>query len=79
MRLPLLLLFFLLAPLLFAASPPAASPALPVELRCEYQKNPLGTDAVQPQLSWQMRDGRRGAAQQAYQVLVASSPKLLGQ
>jgi alpha-L-rhamnosidase len=35
-------------------------------------------DATQPHLSWQMRDSRRGAAQQAYQVLVATSPKLLG-
>ena len=66
-----------MAPLLFAASPPA-SPALPVALRCEYRENPLGMEATQPQLSWQMRDNRRGAAQRAYQVLVASSPKLLG-
>ena len=77
MHLCLFLLLLQLPTLPGAASPPAP-PALPVALRCEYRENPLGMDATQPQLSWQMRDSRRGAAQQAYQVLVASSPKLLG-
>ncbi|MBD0255026.1 MAG: family 78 glycoside hydrolase catalytic domain [Cytophagales bacterium] len=76
MRLCLLLLCCLIASSLRAATPPA-SPARPVALRCEYRENPLGLDARQPQLSWQLRDNRRGAAQRAYQVLVASSPKLL--
>ncbi len=46
-------------------------------LHCEGQENPLGIDRQQPQLQWKIRDGRRGAAQTAYQVLVASSPALL--
>ncbi|MCC6683202.1 MAG: family 78 glycoside hydrolase catalytic domain [Phycisphaeraceae bacterium] len=46
-------------------------------LRCEYRSAPLGIDAAQPRLSWQMNDPRRGVAQSAYQVLVASSPDQL--
>lgn len=42
-------------------------------LRCEYLVNPLGLGIVQPRLSWEMRDDRRGARQSAYQVLVASA------
>lgn len=42
-------------------------------LRCEYRDDPLGIDETQPRLSWQMNDPTRGAAQSAYQVLVASS------
>lgn len=60
-----------------AAAPEVDSPAVPIELRCEYQKNPLGLDVPRPRLSWQMHDERRGAKQTAYRILVASSPDLL--
>ncbi len=46
-------------------------------LRCEYLTNPLGIDATSPRLSWIITSTRRGEMQSAYQVLVASSPKLL--
>jgi alpha-L-rhamnosidase len=46
-------------------------------LRCEYLVNPLGIDAAKPRLSWIMASSRRGEKQTAYQVLVASSAKLL--
>ena len=47
-------------------------------LRCEYRVNPLGIDAAQPRISWMMTGGQvRGLRQTAYQVLVASSGKLL--
>jgi alpha-L-rhamnosidase len=46
-------------------------------LRCEYQKDPLGIDAVNPRLSWLMEDGERGQKQTAYQILVASTPEIL--
>ncbi|GAC1661542.1 MAG: alpha-L-rhamnosidase [Ktedonobacteraceae bacterium] len=52
----------------------------PVRLRCEYLENPLGIDAVQPRLSWQLEAvqvGQRALRQTAYQVLVASSKELL--
>lgn len=57
----------------------AASPA-PVDLRCEYLRNPLGIDAHQPRLSWRMEPAdpeTRGQRQTAYQVLVASSEDAL--
>lgn len=53
------------------------SPAKAEYLRCEYRVDPLGIDVREPRLSWEMHDGRRGAAQTAYQVLVASSPEKL--
>ncbi len=48
-------------------------------LRCEYRVNPLGIGEREPRLSWTMKDdsGGRGAAQTAYQILVASSPEAL--
>jgi alpha-L-rhamnosidase len=53
-----------------------------VNLRCEYLTDPLGIDVEKPRLSWVIEDrGRktevRGQKQTAYQVLVASSEKLL--
>ncbi|MBN1352742.1 family 78 glycoside hydrolase catalytic domain [candidate division KSB1 bacterium] len=51
----------------------------PINLRCEYQVNPLGIDVKIPRLSWQVNDTRRGALQTAYQILVASSESGLEQ
>lgn len=47
-------------------------------MTCDYRENPLGVDAVKPQLSWLLKSDERGQKQTAYQVLVASSLKLLG-
>ncbi len=52
----------------------------PVELRCEYLRNPRGIDVPRPRLSWQLEalePAARGQRQSAYQVLVASSPRAL--
>ncbi len=49
----------------------------PQGLRTEYQVNPIGIDVVQPRLSWELNDTRRGAVQTAYQVLVADSKEAL--
>jgi alpha-L-rhamnosidase len=46
-------------------------------LRCEHMTNPVGIDAPSPRLSWWMRDDRRGAAQSAYRIEVASDPQKL--
>jgi alpha-L-rhamnosidase len=42
----------------------------PTPLRCEYEINPLGIDAVAPRLSWLLSDSRRGAKQSGYQIIV---------
>jgi alpha-L-rhamnosidase len=47
------------------------------DLRCEDLVDPLGIDIAKPRLSWRMRADYNGAAQKAYQVLCATSPKLL--
>ena len=49
------------------------------DLRCEYLINPLGIDATRPRLSWVMTSRRRGEKQTAYQILVSSTLKLIGQ
>ena len=46
-------------------------------LRCEYLRDPVGIDAVQPRLSWTVAGGGRGEVQTGYRILVASSPALL--
>lgn len=47
------------------------------DLRCEGLVDPLGIDTATPRLSWRMTADYNGAAQTAYHVLCATSPKLL--
>jgi hypothetical protein len=49
------------------------------KLRCEYLTDPMGIDAGSPRLSWTQSSSQRGEKQTAYQILVASSLKTLGQ
>lgn len=49
------------------------------ETSCEYSANPPGIDAPQPRFSWILQSARRGAMQQAYQVLSAGSLAQLDQ
>jgi alpha-L-rhamnosidase len=67
--------FFVLG--MMATARAAENPATAEYLRCEYRVNPLGIDVTAPRLSWEMHDARRGAAQTAYQILVASTPEKL--
>jgi alpha-L-rhamnosidase len=59
--------------------PRAIAETGPVELRTDDLATPLGIDDPAPRLSWQLHDPARGARQQAYEVLVASSEDLLAQ
>lgn len=45
----------------------------PADLRCEYRQQPLGIDALAPELSWTVTSEERGRKQSAYQVLISSS------
>jgi alpha-L-rhamnosidase len=50
--------------------------------RCEYLVNPLGIDVAAPRLSWKIEaatDKVFNQKQEAYQILVASSPDLLSE
>ncbi|ANH80257.1 alpha-L-rhamnosidase [Niabella ginsenosidivorans] len=49
----------------------------PVNLRCEYLKDPLGIDAEQPRLSWELSGTANNSRQTAYRILVADQPALL--
>jgi alpha-L-rhamnosidase len=52
----------------------------PAQLRCDFFSDPLGMDTAKPRLDWILQadnSDSRGLTQGAYQVLVASSPKLL--
>lgn len=64
--------------LLLAPLSLCAATAVSVDhLRCEYRENPLGLDASQPRLSWQLVSSARAQQQTAYRIRVASSPDLL--
>jgi len=43
-----------------------------VELKIEYESNPVGIDTKQPRFSWVLQSDVRGEKQTAYQILVAS-------
>ena len=69
--------FVVSAVLSFVAVMAFAQGLLPVDLRCEYNKNPLGIDIASPKLSWKLTAEERKACQSAYEIEVASSLKKL--
>ncbi len=48
-----------------------------VDLKCEYETNPIGIDALSPQLSWRIESDTRNTVQSAYQIMVASTVEQL--
>src|SRR6266849_8357780 len=52
-------------------------PTKPVNLECESLSTPLGMDAKEPRLSWNIQDSRSGARQTAYQIQVATTAAIL--
>ena len=66
--------------LLFVALSPLSAATRPVDLRCEYRRNPQGIDAAAPRLSWRMEvddPAAKYVSQSAYRILVASSLEAL--
>ncbi len=51
--------------------------AKPVNLRCEYLKDPIGIDEIIPRLFWECLSKSRGVKQTAYQIIVSDSEVLL--
>lgn len=51
----------------------------PMGLRCEYRTNPLNVDVEKPRLSWMIESKERGVVQTGYEILVATSEKMLNQ
>jgi len=48
-----------------------------IDLKVEMLSNPEGIDVQHPKLSWKISSSEKGTYQEAYQILVASSPELL--
>ncbi|MCD7713088.1 MAG: alpha-L-rhamnosidase N-terminal domain-containing protein, partial [Firmicutes bacterium] len=48
-------------------------------LQCEDLDNPLGIDNTSPYFSWLLQSDKKNSRQTAYQILVASSEKLLSE
>jgi alpha-L-rhamnosidase len=65
------------ASLLLAGFQSPAGSIAPVNLQCEYRLNPLGIDVARPRLIWQVQSDERDQGQAGYQILVATSKKLL--
>src|SRR5690554_6667173 len=63
----------ILSVIVFVACQPKGTGVQVDELKCEFQQNPVGIDREQPLLQWKIRDGRRGAKQTAWQVIVSDS------
>ncbi len=61
----------LLIQLVLAVLPVLGGPAV-TNLKTEHLVNPLGMDNPQPRFSWQVEDGREGAVQTAYRLMVAA-------
>jgi alpha-L-rhamnosidase len=48
----------------------------PLDLHCEYRRDPLGLDVATPRLGWGLAEGGRDAVQSAWQIQVGSAPGL---
>lgn len=72
-------IIFISLVILAGCSGPAIVPTPPDNLRCEYRINPLGIDARNPRLFWEIGRVPGGMMQSAFQVLVAGSNSLLSE
>ncbi len=79
MKNPALLLCLILAGVVMSAEPAGSVRPQILDLRCEYQENPLAIESAAPRLSWRLASPARGAAQTAWQILMASSPAALAE
>ena len=70
------LLCFMTVSNVFAGS---IEPIPPTNLLTEYRVNPHNLDIPDPRFSWIMNDPDRGEYQTAYQILVASSERILSE
>jgi alpha-L-rhamnosidase len=60
---------------MLSAAPVLQAAASLRNLRVEYMKNPIGTDAANPQFSWEMDDAETGQRQTAYQITLLANDK----
>lgn len=57
------------------------SPIVPYDLRCEYLKEPLGIDVLNPCLTWKLKNdsNEKGFFQSAYHILISTTLEKLNQ
>jgi alpha-L-rhamnosidase len=74
LRILLLVLAVFLVPGLFFALGPEEpeGPLAPVELRCEYLRNPIGIDVREPRFFWVLEHTSRGQGQSAFEIIVST-------
>ena len=63
--------------LLFVSSSIRAQKLKVTHLRCGYSENPLGVDAIKPQLSWELQSTQKNVLQTAYRIIIADDSSLL--
>ncbi len=73
---PLAMLPALIGTLFTLTALPGGADMLPLDLRCDGIAQPLAASAA-PRLSWRVQATERGAAQTAWQILVASRAEIL--
>jgi alpha-L-rhamnosidase len=66
----------LLATILFSCSKKEEAVEV-VDLTCEYLTNPTGIDEVSPRLNWKILARKNNVKQQAYRIIVSSTPQKL--
>lgn len=47
------------------------------DLKTEYQKSPMGIDAVHPRFSWKLKSDKREIMQDAYRILASSDGRII--
>ncbi|MCH5598255.1 family 78 glycoside hydrolase catalytic domain [Niabella ginsengisoli] len=76
----LLFVVYMLCSLPIYAMVGPAKSLVATSLRCEYLNDPKGIDAAKPRFSWSLASAHKtafGLKQQAYQIIIASSPENL--
>ena len=71
----LVLSIFLLGPSASSSEIPSG-PRPPANLLCEYLNSPSAVDVARPRFTWELRHSERGQKQAAYEVCVATDPRL---
>ena len=72
--------YLLLFPVMFVAVPvQGIGPLQPLELTCEFMKDPLGIAEQKPRLTWTLQATRRAQMQSAYELIVSDDLNLIQQ
>lgn len=56
---------------LYVSPAPTVAALMPVELTCEYLRNPLGIDTSQPRFAWQFKSTDRDQVQTGYEIVIS--------